>query len=136
MCLTVAVPALAVLVIGILTWNAGLSREAVAATGVVPAVLLWSVGLPIALALAASTRHDDNTPQRTTRWRLVMAFLITMSTPLVETIFTPMFLGYMSHDSTPWAEAVTGALLVAAGLAAWPATRAPEQVRGVRMAAG
>jgi hypothetical protein len=65
-CLTAAVPALAVLLIGVLTWNAGLSGETAAVSGVVPAFLVWTLGLPVALALAASTRGIENTPQRAT----------------------------------------------------------------------
>jgi hypothetical protein len=112
--------------IGVLTWNAGLSGEAAADSGTAPAIVVWSFGLPVALAVAASTRRNDNIPQRTTRWRVVVVILITMSTPLAEALLTPMLVGYMSHDSTPWTGAWTGAFLIAAGIAAWPATRAPR----------
>ena len=134
-CLAVAVPALAVLLIGGLTWNAGISHETVAA-GVVPPILVWSFGLPLALGMAAATSCDAHTSQRTTRWRVVVAVLIAMSTPLAEVMFAPMLLGYMSHDSTPWAGAVTGVLLVAAGCAVWPATSGSQRPRAARTAGG
>ena len=134
-CLAVAVPALAVLLIGGLTWNAGLSHEATAG-GMGPTILLWSFGLPIALAMAAATSRDDHTPQRTTRWRVVVTVLIAMATPLAEFIFAPMLVGYLSHDSTPWAEAVTGVLLVMAGCAVWPATSGPQRPSAARTSAG
>ena len=134
-CLAVAGPALAVLLIGGLTWNAGLSQEPLAVE-VVPTILVWSFGLPIALAMAAETSRDDHTPQRTTRWRVVVTVLIAMATPLAEVIFAPMLVGYMSHDSTPWTGAVTGVLLVTAGCAVWPATSGPRRSGAARTAAG
>ena len=134
-CLAVAVPAFAVLLIGGKTWGAGLGHEA-AAVGVVPALLVWSFGLPLALAMAAATSSDDHTARRTTQWRVVVTVLIAMSTPLAEVIFAPMLLGYMSHDSTPWAGAVTGVLLVAAGCSVWPATSGPQRPGAARTAAG
>ncbi|MBD3925053.1 hypothetical protein IEZ26_10510 [Nocardioides cavernae] len=134
-CLAVAFPALSVLLIGGSTWHAGLSHEALAA-GVLPTILVWSFGLPIALALAAATSRDDHTARRTTRWRVVVTVLIAMATPLAELIFAPILLGYMSHDSTPWTGAVTGALLVAAGCAVWPATSGPRRPSAARTSAG
>ena len=134
-CLAVAVPALAVLFIGGLTWSAGLSHEATAG-GMGPTILVWSFGLPVALAMAAATSRDDHTPQRTTRWRVVITVLVAMATPLAEFVFGPMLVGYRSHDSTPWTEAVTGVLLVTAGCAVWPATSAPQRPRAARTAAG
>ncbi len=125
-CLAVAVPGLAVLLVGGLTWNAGISHVA-AAGEVVPPILVWSFGLPLALGMAAATSRDDHTAQRTTRWRVVITVLVAMSTPLAEVILTPMLLGYLSHDSTPWTGAVTGVLLVAAGCAVWPATPGPQR---------
>ena len=129
-CMAASVPALAVLLIGGLTWNAGLSHEATAG-GMGPTILVWSFGLPIALAMAAATSRD-HTAQRTTRWRVVITVLIAMATPLAELLFAPMLVGYRSHDSTPWTDAVTGLLLVTAGFAVWPATSGPQQLRAVR----
>jgi len=134
-CLAVAVPALAVLLIGGSTWNAGLSHEALT-VGLVPTILVWSFGLPIALVVAATTSRDGHTAQRTTRWRVVITVLIAMATPLAEVMFAPMLVGYMSHDSTPWTGAVTGALLVTAGCAVWPATSGPQQLRAARTSVG
>jgi hypothetical protein len=125
-CLVVVVPALAVLVIGGLTWNAGLGQEALH-VGVAPTILIWSFGLPVALAMAAVTSRDDHTAQRTTRWRVGITVLIAMATPLGEAMFAPLLVGYMSHDSTPWTGAVTGVLLVTAGFAVWPATSGPRR---------
>lgn len=122
-CLAVTVPALAVLLVGVRTWGAGLSGEAMALSGVRPAFLVWIVGLPIAMSVAAATAGDDHTPPWLTRWRVLVAFLIIMSTPLAEALLTPILIRYMSHDSTPWTEAVTGVFLVAAAAAVWPATR-------------
>lgn len=134
-CLAVAVPALAVLLIGGSTWNAGLTHEALA-VGVVPTILVWSLGLPIALAMAAAASRDDHTAQRTTRWRVVITVLIAMATPLAEVIFAPILVGYMSHDSTPWTGAVTGVLLVTAGFAVWPATSAPRRPSAAQTSVG
>ena len=51
----------------------------------------------------------------------------TLATPLAEVMFGPLLVGYMSHDSTPWTGAVTGALLVAAACVVWPATARSQQ---------
>jgi hypothetical protein len=134
-CLAVAVPALAVLLIGGLTWSAGLSHEALD-IGVVPTLLVWSFGLPIALGMAAATSRDDHTLQRTTRWRVGITVLIGMATPLAELVLAPMLVGYRSHDSTPWTEAVTGLLLVTAGCAVWPATSGPRRSSAARDSVG
>jgi hypothetical protein len=134
-CLAVAVPALAVLLVGGLTWSAGLSHE-IPAVEIVPAILAWSFGMPLVLAAAAATSRDDHTAQWTTRWRVVVSVLIAMATPLGEVMFAPILLGYLSHDSTPWTGAVTGALLVTAGCAVWPATSGPRRPTAARTSAG
>jgi hypothetical protein len=134
-CLAVAVPALAVLLVGGLTWSAGLSHE-IPAVEIVPAILAWSFGLPLVLAAAAATSRDDHTAQWTTRWRVVVSVLIAMATPLGEVMFAPILFGYLSHDSTPWTGAVTGALLVTAGCAVWPATSGPRRPTAARTSAG
>jgi hypothetical protein len=134
-CLAVAVPALAVLLVGGLTWSAGLSHE-IPAVEIVPAILAWSFGLPLVLAAAAATSRDDHTAQWTTRWRVVVSVLIAIATPLGEVMFAPILIGYLSHDSTPWTGAVTGALLVTAGCAVWPATSGPRRPTAARTSAG
>jgi hypothetical protein len=126
-CLAVAVPAVAVLLVGVWTWRAGLTHEVVGGA-VLPAILVWSFVLPLALSAAAvATSRDGRTPQRTRRWRVAAAVFLSLATPLAEVMFGPLLLGYMSHDSTPWTEIMTGTLLVAAAGAVWPATaRSPR----------
>lgn len=41
--------------------------------------------------------------------------------PFGELLLAPMLLGYVSHDTTPWAEAVSGLFLMAAAVFVWPA---------------
>ena len=121
LCIAVAVPAGAAVLVGVVTWRAGLTREVVSGE-VLPLILVWSFGLPLALAAAVAFSIDGRTPRRTTRWRVAVAVLVSAATPLVEVMFGPLLVGYWSHDSTPWTGAVSGALLVVAACAAWPAT--------------
>ncbi len=84
-------------------------------------VWLWILS-PVALLITVfSIENADRWPS--IPWRLLVAVLVSASTPLGEFFLAPALLGYVSYDTTPWSEAVSGAFLVAAGLALWPATR-------------
>ncbi len=48
--------------------------------------------------------------------------LLLVSTPLAQLWVVPVVVGYMSYDLTPWADAVSGGLMLCAALVLWPAT--------------
>jgi hypothetical protein len=86
------------------------------------AALLWAVAWPavlVALALRAGSRT------RASRWGwVVLVVALTLTTPLPQMLFSLGLLGYVSYDTSPWYEATSGPLLVAAALALWPASAA------------
>ena len=118
------VPAAAIALMGVTTWGAGLSGSSVSgAEGWVPlAGIVWCFGLPSVLLIAAVVRMDD-APPGTTRWRVVAALLLGLANPLADYVIGSAAVGYVSHDYTPWVEAVSAVLLVSAALVTWPSTR-------------
>lgn len=126
--LATCVPAAAIALMGVTTWGAGLSGSSVSgAEGWVPlAGIVWCFGLPSVLLIAAVVRMDDG-PPGTTRWRVVAALLLGLANPLADYVIGSAAVGYVSHDYTPWVEAVSAVLLVSAALVTWPSTlgRAP-----------
>ena len=104
--------------VGVATYLSGRAGRPVEdVPALVPAVLLWALLLPVALAFtvpfvigrAASRR------QLTSLVALVVALLLT--SPLVEYVL--MSMTYTSHDTPPWSGLLSGAALVVAGVAAW-----------------
>ena len=57
-----------------------------------------------------------------TGWRLGFWCLLLAGTTLLQLWVVPVVLGYMSYDHTPWADAVSGGLMLCAALVVWPAT--------------
>ncbi|MDN5796223.1 MAG: hypothetical protein L0H79_10805 [Intrasporangium sp.] len=63
-------------------------------------------------------------------WRLAALALLLASTPILEFTLYPLLIGYVSHDTTPWSEALFGLFLIAAAVALWVGTRGPSRVSG------
>lgn len=99
----------------------GLAGRVVAAPGPLEgiAVFGWILGLPV-FVLAASfsvgtAPADEPLRELTGRQvggRLVLTACLAASNPLGGLLLAPLFLGYTSHDATPWSEAVAGVLLI------------------------
>ena len=102
----------------------GITGSAVSgAEGWVPlAGIVWCFGLPSVLLTAAVVRMDD-APPGATRWRVVAALLLGLANPLGDYFIGSAAVGYVSHDYTPWVEAVSAVLLLSAALIMWPSTR-------------
>lgn len=122
--LATCVPAAAIALMGVATWGAGISGNSVSgAEGWVPlAAIVWCFGLPSVLLTAAVARMD-HAPPGTTRWRVVAALLLGLANPLADYFIGSAAVGYVSHDYTPWVEAVSAVLLLSAALVMWPSTR-------------
>lgn len=121
-----ALLAATLLAIAVMTARSGFSGRVVEMPGLTWAYWLWIL-LPIALvASVVFSERADPTPGIS--WRLVVAVLVSASTPLGEFFIASALLG-ASYDTTPWSEAVSGAFLVAAGVALWPATHSRSSTR-------
>lgn len=134
--LATCAPAAAIALMGATTWGAGLSGSAVSgAEGWVPlAGIVWCFGLPSVLLTAAVVRMDD-APPGATRWRVVAALLLGLANPLGGYFIGSAAVGYVSHDYTPWVEAVSAVLLLSAALIMWPSTRGRAPAGGPAPAA-
>ena len=122
-----AVLAATTLVIAMVTWWSSVSGRAVEVPGLAWVVWLWILS-PVALLITVfSIENADRWPS--IPWRLLVAVLVSASTPLGEFFLAPALLGYVSYDTIPWSEAVSGAFLVVAGFALWPATRSRSASR-------
>ena len=104
-------------------WLSGRAGEVVDVPLVSASALTWALLWPVAagISVVATLRTHGGGA------RVLLAALLCLCSPLgqvvVGLLVAPTLLGYVSHDTTPWTEAVTGGLLLLAALAAWPATR-------------
>lgn len=121
-----ALLAATMLALAVMTGRSGFSGQAVEGPGLEWVYWLWILS-PVALfGTWISNETADSRPG--TPWRLWVVVFVSASTPLGEFFLAPMLLGYGSYDTTPWSQAVSGAFLVAAGLALWPATHSRSPV--------
>jgi hypothetical protein len=125
--LAVLIPAFCIGLFAVAAWTVGPSGSYAAvadAAGAPTTAFVWVLGLPAVLVVAAVTRLNG-APPRTTRWRLLVALLVGMSNPVASYFIGPMFVGYVSHDDTPWVEVVSTVFLVIASVLVWPSSRPP-----------
>ncbi len=117
-----AVPAASLALLGVQGLASGVTGRVVSVPLTWPAVLVWSFAVPVVLVLwVAAVLQSD--PDRRTAWGLALAVVLVASTPLpVLLVLGPIAVDYVSHDTTPWSEAVMAAPLVLAALLVWPAT--------------
>ncbi|MQW76714.1 hypothetical protein GHK92_12580 [Nocardioides sp. dk4132] len=115
-----------------LLWASGRAGEVVEVPLLTPLVVGGVLLGPLVLAAVVAASLVPGALRRgpasrlQQRARLLLAVLVVLCGPLgqvaVGLLIAPVLLGYVSHDTTPWTEAVNGGLLVLAALAAWPAT--------------
>jgi hypothetical protein len=127
--LTVAswVVALGTAVVGAVTTLSGVRGQVVTVPGHEVAAVLWVLG-PIVLATLGLV--SGRLTSGRFGWRMGAVAALVVGNPVAQFLFAPAILGYVSHDTTPWAEAVGGAglalggafLLVACRPAPHPAT--------------
>jgi len=102
------------------TWASGRADRVVLEAPYV-AVLGWAFGWPMVMMLAAIGEGMRRGPRR---WLVVLLVVLMLASPLMQLMLAPAIIGYLSHDTVPWSEAVAGVMLVLAGLvAAWGAAR-------------
>jgi hypothetical protein len=116
------VVSVALLLVAVCVFLSAWTERAVALPGLGVAVVVWALGWPAYLVLAALVPHSGGWHAGSGR-RLVFLALLLASTPLASLVVAPAVTGYVSHDTTPWTEGVSGAFLLAAAVALWPATR-------------
>lgn len=104
-------------------WASGRAGEVVASPLLVPVGLSWALLWPLVVlaVLCLPSRPGDPTALQQGA-RVLLATLLCLSSPFGQFLAAPVMVGYVSHDTAPWTEATTGLLLIAASLAAWPAT--------------
>jgi hypothetical protein len=112
----------------------GLAAVASAAAGrpsweslAAPAGLVWVLVWPVTVIL--TTAWSSRVAVRP-RLGLLGAGLLVGSSPLPQLFFAPLFVSYLSHDTSPWGEAVGGAFLVCAAVVLWLATAPVETKDG------
>lgn len=103
------------------TWFSGQAGHVVTVTGLDVSVRLFAFGWPVLLLLTAMPLLRASAPRND--WLLITIALLIASTPIPSYFITSMVMGYTSHDTTPWDEAVVGMLLVGAATAWWLASR-------------
>ena len=106
------------------TWLSAEEGRAVDIPGLSTAMWFWIWGWPI-IAFTAIVALSIFTPLgRRDGLRLLVIACLVATAPLVEYFFVmPFFTLYTPYDTTPWTGAVSGVLLVVAGLAFWLAMR-------------
>lgn len=95
-------------------------------------VFVWPVAL-VTLAIVAVTEQGAGALQ--VGGRLLLFGSLLLATPVPQILLPPVMTGYISHDTSPWAEAVIGVLLLAAAVAAWPATAQARSPRSISASA-
>lgn len=130
--LVLSLPVVALAAGGVASAAAG---EAVTFVGQRPIVILVAALAPLwlfALALLTIDRATGRAP-----WGDAGIFvLLALATPMGVFVLAPLLIGYSSHDTVPWSEAVGGVLwIVAGGLAMVSAVRRPGAVAPHRAAA-
>jgi len=116
-----SLPLVPVAVTAVVSGHTGVALEA---PFLLPAALWWFFGWPFTVIVVLCFVPLLRTPgaaraQQTARG--LLAALLCLSTPLSQVLLAPLVVGYHSHDTAPWTEAVGGAVLVVAALALWPA---------------
>lgn len=106
-------------IVGVITLLAGQAGRPVGESLILPSGLLWLLGWQVAMmALFVLIVIDSGL----LRWRVSAICLLLSSTPLGTYIITAMLFVDGSEGTTPWTEAVGGALTVLAAAAVWLGT--------------
>jgi hypothetical protein len=114
--LAAIVVAAGVAVMGLSTLLSGLEGEVVSLPSMWLPAILWMIGLP-ALLIASAARITPAPPRASVaRWAVVMCLIVATVPPVTEYMVAPAIFGYMSYDTTPWAESVDGVLLIGASV--------------------
>ncbi len=106
---------------GIVTLRSGQVGRPVLGAVLGPAGWCLLLGL-LLMFVVASTPEPGDEPRPGIGWPLTLVGLLASSILLVQLLIAPIVLAYTSYDTTPWTEAVDGAVLLLAALAVWPAT--------------
>jgi hypothetical protein len=128
--LTVAswVVALGIAVVGSATALSGLRGQVVTVPGHEAAAVLWVLGPPV---LAVLGLVSGRLTSARFGWRMGVVAALLVGNPAAQFLFAPAVLGYVSHDTTPWTEAVGGAGLAVGGALLLVACRpAPHPATG------
>jgi hypothetical protein len=116
MTLTAIAVSAGVAVWGLVILISGLKGEGIWLPSMWLPALLWMIGLPVlSLVSAASTTPA---PPRVTvaRWAVVICLIVATMPLISEYMVAPAIFSYSSYDTTPWAEAVDGSLLIGASV--------------------
>jgi hypothetical protein len=128
------VVAVGVAAVGTTTWLSGMAAAVVTVPGLWVGAVLWLVGLPALVICVAATASPARGGVEAGRWAVVA--LVLASHPVVDLVLTPLLVGYVSHDVTPWTGAMSGLLLVAAGVAVWLLARGQRSSTAQEIASG
>lgn len=127
-----AVLAVGYALVGIQALVSGLSGEVVLLPGpivsgaIASIVIFWPACATVwwLIAVAGADWRPRN------GWGLALASTLMLASPGALFILVgPAVVNYVSHDTTPWTEAVGGCLLVLAAALVWPAVLRPERRR-------
>ena len=114
-------PALVVGVVTILAAHSG--RPVGLGAGGFTLTVVWLIGPPLVLlGVVIAWSLGPGAVSSPVGAKAVVLAALFVSTPLVSLFLGPAVTGYMSHDTTPWADTLAGVAAAVAGLALWPAT--------------
>lgn len=119
---------------GVHAWTSGAAGQVQPSPASAAATTVWALAVPVALlAWAVRYRASDDGPHRR-RWALALAVALTASTPVPLVLLGPLVVGYASHDTAPWSDAVIALPLAVAAVLVWKV--GPSATRGARTPAG
>ncbi|MCC2334250.1 hypothetical protein [Cellulomonas wangsupingiae] len=110
-------------ILGVEVWWSGVTGQPQTAPGSSAAALVWALGVPLLLGawwLRESMRADGDGM----RWTSALAGALMAAAPLPVLLLGPLAVGYVSHDTAPWSDAVIAVPLAVAALLVWKVPRA------------
>ena len=126
--ITAVVVSVCIAAMALHTLLSGLEGEAVTAPGLWVPGLVWVFGWPALMVASAACAVRAPSPVEVGRWAVVGCLLV--ANPFAQVVVAPVLLGYSSYDTTPWAEAVGGVVLICAAGLLWRAAYRDASPRG------
>ena len=120
----VVVVAGALTILGVELWWSGATGQPQTAPGASAAALVWALGVPLLLGAWWLRDSTARAGGDWTRWNAALAGALMAGTPLPVLLLGPLAVGYVSHDTAPWSDAVIAVPLAVAALLVWKVPRA------------
>ena len=104
---------------GLSTLLSGLEGAVVSLPAMWLPAVLYLLGLPALLIISVARASTAPRRVRLARWAVVMCLVVANNELILHLMVAPLILMYSSYDTTPWAEAVGGVILIATSVFLW-----------------